>query len=554
MSTVLVVDDKESLRDSVGFTLQRAGFTILAAPDGAAAAETVARKRPDCVVTDLKMPGISGVDLIDRVKEFDADIPVILMTAFGTVETAVDAMKRGAFDYITKPFEGDELIIAVKRAIEHASIKRENAVLRAASESTHQLAPAAAGRSPQKQLTGFDRIIGDAPSIRSIKDKLGAIADSHGTVLISGESGTGKEVAARAIHEASPRRDGPFLAVNCAAMSESLLESELFSQEKRAVTGADTTRKRRFELAHGGTLLLDEISEVRPQIQAKLLRVLQEQAFERVGSSTTIGVDVRVIATTNRDLTDEVARGAFRQDLYYRLNVLPVHLPPLRERATDIATLAPHFVQTLAQRNGLPARRITPEALELLAEYPWPGNVRELQNLCERAVVLAEADRITPDLIRLWLTSPGNPGRAAKARPRHATPQAPDQHGDIIGAQRPVGFIEHSPASRINGNGNGQHTHALNGRAHPHSFNGDNNDRHTLSHESEARNLLRPGGAESMIEPRPLADIEREVIVETLHRFNGHRQKTAKALGIGVRTLGLKLKKWKEEQLVSQSL
>jgi len=497
MATVLVVDDKESLRDSVGFTLQRAGFTILSAPNGEAALEVVAKRRPDAMVTDLKMPGMSGVELIERVREIDDDLPMVLMTAFGTVDTAVRAIKSGAFDYITKPFEGDELVIAVKRAIEHRELKRENQVLKACAAP--QTPPRGADASG---LCGIGRVIGDSPVMRELKANLTAVAESHGTVLISGESGTGKEVVARAIHEMSPRRDGPFLAVNCAAMSESLLESELFGHERGAFTGAESLRKGRFELAHGGTLLLDEISEIKPQIQAKLLRVLQEQAFERVGSSTTIGVDVRVIATTNRHLGDEVATGGFRQDLFYRLNVLPVPLPSLNERREDIRQLGPHFVRMTCAREGRSEKRISEEAMDLLLAYPWPGNVRELQNLCERAVVLSAGDEIAPELIRLWLTGPNAPGRATRARPKVLF-EGVHENGAAAGME-PV---------RTNGT-----------------------------------------AVASMIEPRPLADIEREVIVETLRRFGGHRQKTARALGIGVRTLGLKLKKWKELELVSATL
>lgn len=492
MTTVLVVDDKEMLRDSVAVTLQRAGFTILAAPSGDQALEVIAKRRPDAVVTDLRMPGLTGLELIERIRQIDDDLPIVLMTAYGTVETAVEAMKLGAFDYITKPFEGDELLVAVKRALEHARLRRENAVLRinapegtlGHNDSTHA---AHGGR------TGLDRIIGDSVPVRHFKEKIRAIAKSQGTVLIAGESGTGKEVAARAIHDISSRASEPFLAVNCAAMSESLLESELFGHEKGSFTGAERLRKGRFELAHRGTLLLDEISEIRPQLQAKLLRVLQERAFERVGSSTTIGVDVRVIATTNRSLQEEVARGEFRQDLYYRLNVLPLHLPSLRERIEDVRVLAPHFVEQVCSRDGRPSKRIAPEAMDLLMAYAWPGNVRELQNLCERAVVLCTSETIGADLIRNWLI--GTP------RSRHA----------IQNSSLPASQVEPMPAM--------------------------------------SGSVIPSGG-----EPRPLAEIEREVIVDTLRRYNGHRQKTARALGIGVRTLGLKLKKWKEQHLVAESL
>ncbi len=494
MRSVLIVDDKEMLRDSVAVTLQRAGFTVVTAADGHAALELIPRKRPDAVVTDLRMPGMTGIDLIEQIRAVDQDLPVVLMTAFGTIKTAVEAMKIGAFDYITKPFEGDELIIAVKRAIEHARLKRDNAILRLTVSSGPDVTP-----HDDSECSGLNRILGESQAIRDIKEKLQDIAASHGTVLISGESGTGKEVIAHAIHDLSPRGGEPFLAMNCAAMSESLMESELFGHERGAFTGADQLRKGRFELAHGGTLLLDEISEVKPQIQAKLLRVLQERTFERVGSSTSIGVDVRVIATTNRDLNLEVRRGEFREDLYFRLNVLPIHLPPLRERVSDIEILAPHFVRQACSRDGRAEKAISSSAMHLLMSYHWPGNVRELQNLCERAVVLSRGDVIESDVIHHWLFDGPVPDAA----------------------------VETNGSAGVHSNGNG-----------------------VTPEQAVAITLGELGSGE----PRLLADIERDVIVETLKRYNGHRQKTARALGIGVRTLGLKLKKWKELQLVSPTL
>lgn len=498
MSTILVVDDKEMLRDSVATTLQRAGFSVLSAANGTEALGIIAQRRPDAVVSDLKMPGLTGLELIEQARNIDEDLPIVLMTAFGTIQTAVEAMKLGAFDYVTKPFEGDELIIALKRAIESGRLKRENAVLRLTSDTK------TGGERGGATVIGADRIIGRSASIRDIKERLKALAASHGTVLIAGESGTGKEVVARALHEMSPRAAEPFLAMNCAAMSESLLESELFGHEKGAFTGADRLRKGRFELAHGGTLLLDEVSEVKPQLQAKLLRVLQERAFERVGSSTTISVDVRVIATTNRDLSREVAVGSFRQDLFFRLNVLPLHLPSLRERIEDVALLAPHFVQIVCAREGRATKRLTDSAIAALQEYHWPGNVRELQNLCERAVVLSPGDEIGADLLRPWLSVCTDPD----TRP-------------IVTARMPI--LAPSTNGHASGYSNG-HTNGL--------------------HPIDA----------SFAEPKHLCDIEREVIVETLTRYNGHRQKTARALGIGVRTLGLKLKKWKQERLVAETL
>lgn len=502
MSTVLVVDDKEMMRDSVGSTLQRAGFSVVTADGAEGALGLIARRRPDAVVTDLRMPGASGLELLEKIREIDDDVPVVIMTAYADVNSAVQAIKLGAFDYVTKPFEGDELIIAIKRAISHARLLRENAVLRASGEPADE--PAVdAGVLPG--LRGLERLIGASPAMRRVKEQVRAVAESQGTVLVYGESGTGKEVVARAIHELSPRAAGPFLPVNCAALSESLLESELFGHEKGAFTGAERLRKGRFELADGGTLLLDEVSEVGPQVQAKLLRVLQERMFERVGSSMPIGVDVRVIATSNRDLPKSVARGDFRQDLFFRLNVLPVHLPPLRDRSEDVPALAAHFIGQICRREGRPDMSMDAAALELLQAYSWPGNVRELQNICERAVVLSAAtassgggDLVRRELIEPWLLA-GTPG----------------------GVETPL--------------------------------------RATAASEVEPK-APPPAGANGITIPPPsqgvrkLEEIERDVIVQTLRGFNGHRLRTAKALGIGVRTLGLKLKKWKEQRLVSESL
>ncbi len=499
MGLVLVVDDKEMLRDSVGGTLTRAGIEVQTADSASHALEMIARRRPDVMLTDLKMPGMTGIELLEHVRKIDDELPVILMTAFATVETAVKALKLGAFDYITKPFEGDQLLIAVKRAVEHARLSRENAVLRSGS------APADPG--PR----GLDRLVGQSPAMRRVKEQVLAVAESHGTVLVVGESGTGKEVVARAVHELSPRKSGPFLGVNCAALSENLLESELFGHERGAFTGAERLRKGRFELADRGSLLLDEISEVSTRIQAKLLRVLQERVIERVGSSVSIGVDVRVIATSNRDLPKAIERNEFRQDLFFRLNVLPIHLPPLRDRLEDVPALAEHFVQRIAARDGKDGLHLEPEAVAALQGYPWPGNVRELQNICERAAVLSRAPRISCALIEPWLTGGG-------------------------------GLPKVTP--HTNGTG-----HGVNGAMGSHAITEPKVgvDVHAPADSSGEATIVRVAG-------RLLEDIERDAIVSTLMRFNGHRQKTAQALGIGVRTLGLKLKKWKELSLVDTAL
>ncbi len=508
MSTVLVVDDKELMRDSVGTTLERAGFEVLSAPDGQGALEMIARRRPDAVVTDLRMPGLSGLELIERIRAIDEDLPIVLMTAFGTIETAVKAMRLGAFDYLTKPFEGDELVVAIKRAVQHGVIVRENAVLRVGTQR----------EDGEIELRGMERLIGSSAAMRRVKQQVLAVAGSHGNVLVCGESGSGKEVVARAIHELSPRVGRPMLAVNCAALSESLLESELFGHERGAFTGADKLRKGRFELADGGSLLLDEISEVSPSVQAKLLRVLQERAFERVGSSVTIGVDVRVIATSNRDLPRSVGAGHFRQDLFFRLNVLPIHLPPLRDRAEDVPELAEHFVDEICLRDGRGSMGFEQGAMDLLCAYTWPGNVRELQNICERAVVIwgstgSGSLEIPGSLIEPWLAHGGLSTQIVDTGHANGTRSSPAMSaggGAFVGGPGSAGF-----------------------------------------------------GAERMIESKAfgisvdgmtLEEIERAAILRTLERFDGHRLKTARALGIGVRTLGLKIKKWKEEKIVAETL
>jgi DNA-binding NtrC family response regulator len=510
MKTVLIVDDKEMMRDSVGATLERAGMRVLTAADGEAAAQMCAHSRPDAVVTDMRMPGMTGIELLERLRHVDDELPVILMTAFGTIETAVKAMKMGAFDYLTKPFEGDELVIAVKRAIEHRRLTRENAILRAhagaevsASLNGGRARAIPAGTEAPKR--GVDRLIGSSVIMQQLREQIKAVAGSQGTVLITGESGVGKEVVAKAIHESSNRCAHTFLAVNCAALSTSLLESELFGHERGAFTGAEKLRKGRFELADAGTLLLDEVSEVAPAIQAKLLRVLQERSFERVGSSVAIGVDVRVVATSNRDLPSACSRGEFRQDLFFRLSVLPVTIPPLRERVEDVPELASHFVAECCTREGRPLPALDPAALELMQQYHWPGNVRELQNICERAVVLAglsgDSGVISRTLIEPWLAH-----TSALPTPWKAEPKA----GVGVGVAGGVGAM------------------AVGGVV---------------------------GGVGVLDVPfKQLEEIEREAIVQTLVRFKGHRQKTAHALGIGVRTLGLKLKKWKQTGLVAENL
>lgn len=495
MSTkVLVVDDKQMMRDSVGAILQRAGYVVVVASGGEDALAKAAKHRPAAVVTDLKMPGMTGLELLSALREQDAELPVVLMTAYGTVSDAVRAMHDGAFDFVQKPFEGDQLVMVVRRAVENRRLRKENDAMRTE-------------RQPREQ---GPKLVGESPAMQALGMQVDQVAKSNGTVLIHGESGTGKEVVARSVHARSGRSDQIMLCLNCAALSSSLLESELFGHEKGAFTGADQLRKGRFELADGGTLLLDEISEIGPQLQAKLLRVLQEGQFERVGSSTTMKVDVRVIATTNRDLSRSVADGTFRQDLYYRLNVLPLTLPPLRDRADDVPALAEYFLSQLAMREGRDPKRFDVEAIDLLRGYPWPGNVRELQNICERASVLSPGQVIEAGLIQPWLPS------AAPAGASH---------------QPPVG-LPAAPAPQ-----------AVPGQPYG-------------SPPLQAPVQLQPAPATPPPAPsiRPLEEIEREQVLHVLSQFAGNRTRAAQALGIGVRTLGLKLKKWKEQNLVAASV
>jgi two-component system, NtrC family, response regulator HydG len=571
MSTVLVVDDKEMLRDSVGATLARAGMQVILADGGQQALNLISRQRPDAVISDLKMPSMDGLELIEAIRKIDEDLPVVLMTAFGTVETAVKAMKLGAFDYVTKPFEGDELVISVKRAIRHGELIKENAVLRSSPRCD---APRAASGTT---LVGLHRLVGESPAMRRVKEQVMAVSESAGTVLICGESGTGKEVVARAVHELSPRDAMPFLGVNCAALSDTLLESELFGHERGAFTGAEKLRKGRFELADRGTLLLDEISEIPSRLQAKLLRVLQERSIERVGSSQSIGVDVRVVATSNRDLPRSVSRGEFRQDLFFRLNVLPIHLPPLRDRLEDVPMLAEHFLRQIGLRDGKTGLHLSDEAMDAMKQYAWPGNVRELQNICERAVVLCRGETIGPELIRPWLGQ-GLIMMAGPARVLHRETEAAEATGN--------GFTHHAvygqahngsssgmsnglPSAPGNGTSNGHASHVTNGSANGYAL-----PVGPIIHAPAIEDSLSMPLPGSFTEAKPqavasgqaaadqsinlsgrvLEDIEREAIVAALRRFDGHRQKTAQALGIGVRTLGLKLKKWKSQALVDNTL
>jgi len=450
MPRVCIIDDKDVMRDSLTDILRGRGHEVRAFADPQQALCEVNPSETDVIICDLRMPGIDGIELLRSWRARGMETPFVLMTAYASVPTAVEAMKMGAFDYIQKPFDADQIELVVQRAAMMGRLQGENEAL----------------RETVRAYTGDSKLVGSSRSMRNVRMQIDRVAKSQATVLVQGESGTGKELVARAIHEASGRLSGPLLCVNCASLSGAQLESELFGHEAGAFPGADALRKGRFELAQGGTIVLDEISEVSMAVQAKLLRVLQEREFERVGSNVTRKADVRVIATTHRDLADWVSRRRFREDLFFRISVLPVILPPLRDRREDVPELVDYFMMQIARREGRDPRRVSGRALGLLQNYHWPGNVRELQNICERAAVLCQDEHIDAPMIEPWLATP----------------------------------------------------------------------------EVRAETLTRQGRPGFLME-----DMERALIEQTLVKFNGHREKTAKTLGIGVRTLGMKLKKWRED-------
>jgi two-component system response regulator HydG len=371
--TLLVADDDPAVRESLERTLKREGYQVVVASDGQAGLEQLKAGGVDLVLADLKMPGLSGLDLLKAAKTVAPDVDVIMLTAFGTVEEAVQAMKDGAYDFLTKPFQRAQLIRLIRKALERRALIAENRALQQRLDA----------------LLGQGAVIGTSPAFQRMMMLIEQVAPSSATVLIEGESGVGKELAARAIHERSARRAGPFVAVNCAALPETLLESELFGYEKGAFTGAAGRKEGRFELADGGTLFLDEVADLSPVTQPKILRVLQEGEFERVGGTKTLRVDVRIVTATNQDLVQLVREKRFREDLYYRLNVITITVPPLRERRQDIPLLAHHFLRVYAAKNNRKLDGLSEEALARLETYSWPGNVRELENAVERAVVLA---------------------------------------------------------------------------------------------------------------------------------------------------------------------
>lgn len=381
METILVVDDEKNYLVVLEALLSGEGYEVITADNARDALRHITDSDVDLVITDMKMPGMDGMELLKESKNIKPELPVIMMTAYGTIEMAVEAMKNRAYDYITKPFQNEELKLTIKKALENYRLIKENKYLHEALSDRYR----------------YGNIIGKSEAMKRVFEMIDKVSRTRSTVLITGPSGTGKELIAKAIHYNSPRKNKPFISVNCGALVETLLESELFGHEKGAFTGAISMKKGRFELADGGTLFLDEVGEMPPSIQVKLLRVLQEMEFERVGGTKTIKVDVRVLSASNRNLKDDVEQGKFREDLYYRLNVINIDVPPLKERMEDLRPLVHHFIEKYGKEMGKDDITLTPEAWKLLYSYPWPGNVRELENVIERAVVLNTTGTITPE-------------------------------------------------------------------------------------------------------------------------------------------------------------
>jgi len=389
---ILVVDDERSMRELLSIMLKQSGYHVVAADGGEEAIAALGREPFDLVITDLRMRNLDGIAVLRAAKEHSPHTVVLVVTAFASTETAVEAMKLGAYDYITKPFKLDEIRLIIANAIERKRLQAENVALK---------------RQLRKER-GFEQFIGKSRSMLEIFETIRKTADSGSTVVVTGESGTGKELVAQAIHSESARRQGPFVSVNCGAVPENLMESELFGHMKGAFTGAIATTEGLFAAAHGGTLFLDEITEIPQSVQVKLLRAIQEREIRRVGDVKDVKIDVRLVAASNRNLAKAMAEGTLREDLFYRLNVIPIHLPPLRDRRDDIPHLVAHFIQKICRETGKDVRGVTPEALAILESYAWPGNIRELENVIERAIVLGGGPMLRPEALPPTLRSPSS--------------------------------------------------------------------------------------------------------------------------------------------------
>ena len=419
MEKILVVDDEQSLREVLSIMLKRAGYAVTSAIDGEDAVELLQKEIYDLVITDLRMPKVDGLEVLRAVKSASPETVVLIITAFASAESAVEAMKQGAYDYLTKPFLVDEVQLIIRNALEKRRLTTENMLLKREMASQ----------------SSFAQLVGQSEAMQKVFEVVRKVADSKSNVLICGESGTGKELVARAIHYNSVRSASPFVAVNCSAVPETLLESELFGHMKGSFTGAIANKAGLFEIADGGTIFLDEIGDTTPTIQVKLLRVIQEREFRRVGGSQDVKVDVRVVAATNKDLEKAVADGSFREDLYYRLDVIPIRLPPLRMRTGDIPLLVNHFLERFAKESGKPKPVFSPDAMHVLLEHEWRGNVRELENLIERVVAFSMDGPVTDVDVRGWLHRPTAPP-PVQGMPLDLTDDGVDLEGLINGIEK----------------------------------------------------------------------------------------------------------------------
>ncbi len=390
METILIIDDEKSLLDLLSVVFKKEGYAVKSALSAAAGFEILAKEEVDLVVTDIKMPGADGMDVLRYARENLPDLPVVLITAYGSIAQAVEALKAGALDYVVKPFDVEELKILVARGLEKLRLKQENILL----------------KRDLKDRYAFEKMVGKSRTMQEVYSLIEKVATTDSTVLITGESGTGKEMAARAVHSLSPRRDNPFVSINCAALPENLLESELFGHAKGSFTGAVSEKKGMFEAATRGTLFLDEVGEMSPWTQVKLLRAIQERLVRRVGGNDEIPIDVRIIAATNQDLKKRIEEGKFREELFYRLNVISFEMPPLRKRTEDIQLLIAHFLEKYCTKLGKPLKRMTPDVFGLLEAYHWPGNIRELENVVERVVAIEDRETITAACLPLEIVSP----------------------------------------------------------------------------------------------------------------------------------------------------
>lgn len=419
MEKILVVDDEQSLRDVLSIMLKRAGYAVTSAMDGEEAIELLNKEIFDLVITDLRMPKIDGMEVLKAVKSASPETVVLIITAFASADSAVEAMKQGAYDYLTKPFQVDEVQLIIRNALEKRRLTTENMLLKREMASQ----------------SSFAQLVGQSEAMQKVFDVVRKVADSKSNVLICGESGTGKELVARAIHYNSARSVMPFVAVNCSAVPETLLESELFGHMKGSFTGAISNKAGLFEVADGGTIFLDEIGDTTPTIQVKLLRVIQEREFRRVGGNQDVKVDVRVVAATNKDLEKAVADGSFREDLYYRLDVIPIRLPPLRMRAGDIPLLVNHFLERFSKESGKPKPVLSQEAMHVLLGHEWRGNVRELENLIERVVAFATTELVTDAEVHGWLHRPATQSQHP-TMPMDLTDEGLDLEGLINGIEK----------------------------------------------------------------------------------------------------------------------